>query len=71
MRSSGSPEPLTLDHDLPTTPHDVAVLKRLRCADTITTPEYLRFLRVFDPLPHHVLRSRPGPGGPEFALLAG
>ncbi len=71
MRSSGSPEWLSLDRDLPTTSDDVTALARLRAAGPADLAAYLRFLASFPPPPLAVLRARRGPGGTPFVLTAG
>ena len=68
MRSSGSPEFLSLDRDLPTTSDDVAALARLRATQREDLAVYLRFLAGFPPPPPAVLRVRRGPGGAPFEL---
>jgi hypothetical protein len=70
MRSSGLPEWLSLDRDLPTTSEDVAVLARLRAAGSADLAAYLRFLASFPAPPSAVLRARRGPGGTPFVLPA-
>lgn len=69
MRSSGSPEFLSLDRDLPTTPDDVAALARARATGPTGLAPYLRFLADFPPPPLAVLRARRGPGGAPFELV--
>lgn len=71
MRSSGSPEWLSLDRDLPTTSDDVTALARLRAAGSADFAVYLRFLASFPPPPAAVLRARRGPSGTPFVLTAG
>jgi hypothetical protein len=71
MRSSGSPEWLSLDQDLPTTSDDVTALARLRGAGSADLSVYLRFLASFPPPPLAVLRARRGPGGTPFVLTPG
>ena len=68
MRSSGSPEFLSLDRDLPTTPDDVATLARPRATQRKDLAAYLRFLAGFPPPPPAVVRVRRGPGGAPFEL---
>lgn len=68
MRSSGSPDRLALDRDLPTTDEDVAALRRLRHAEGIDLEGYLGFLGGFTPPAPSALRSRRGPAGPPFCL---
>ena len=68
MKSSDSPEFLSLDKDLPTTSDDVATLARLRGTGPEDLAVYLRFLAGFPPPPLAVLRARRGPGGTPFEL---
>ena len=68
MRSSGSPEFLSLDRDLPTTTDDVAALARFRRTGPKDFAVYLRFLAGFPPPSPAVLRARRGPGGAPFEL---
>jgi hypothetical protein len=42
--SSKPPEPLDLERDLPTTPEDVAALRRIRESRRTSFAQYLRFL---------------------------
>jgi hypothetical protein len=70
MRSSGSPEYLSLDTDLPTTSDDVAALARFHAAGSESFGVYLRFLTGFPSPPLAVLRARRGPGGAPFELAA-
>jgi hypothetical protein len=41
---SNRPEPLDLEKDLPTTPEDVAALRRIRDGRRMSFEEYLQFL---------------------------
>ena len=59
MRSSGSPESLSLDRDLPTTSDDVAALAGPSPPGPSDLVAYLRFLAGF-----RRLRSRPRAGAP-------
>lgn len=68
MKSSGSPESLSLDRDLPTTSDDVAALARLRASRAVDLVAYLRFLAGFPPPSLAALRARRGPGGVPFVL---
>jgi hypothetical protein len=69
MRSSGLPEYLSLDRDLPTTADDVTALARFRATGSAFAV-YLRFLAGFPPPPLAALRARRGPGGAPFELAA-
>lgn len=68
MRSEEPSEYLDLEKGLPTTPADVAALKRLRSRPPLTTPEFLRFLASLEPPTWLALRSRTGPRGEPFRL---
>ncbi len=68
MRSSGSPEYLSLERDLPTTADDVAALARFRAIAPEAFSVYLRFLAGFPSPPLAVLRARRGPCGAPFEL---
>jgi hypothetical protein len=70
MRSSGSPEWLSLDRDLPTTPDDVTALARLRAAAPADLATHLRFLASFPPPPSASLCAPRGPGGAPVVLAA-
>ena len=71
MRSSDSPELLSLDRDLPTTSDDIASLRKARTARQVLLDEYLEFLRRFEAPPAERLRSRRGPVGPPLDLYLG
>jgi hypothetical protein len=60
---------LRLDRDLPTTPEDIAVLRRLRYGPPLRFDDYLRVLAALDPPSPEWLRSRPGPRGTPFDLI--
>lgn len=66
MSSGDSAETLDLDRDLPTTPAEVAALRRVR-RSPVTLEDYLRFLAALEP-PPDALRRRPGPCGEPFSL---
>ena len=68
MRSFDHSEPLDLDHGLPTTDADVAILRRLRQPSTLATEDYLRFLALLVPPSTEALRARRGPRGEPFRL---
>lgn len=68
MRSNDPSEPLDLERGLPTTPEDVAALRRLKSRQALTTREFLRFLASLKPPTVQALRSRPGPRGEPFRL---
>lgn len=69
MKSNGCSDRLNLDRDLPTTPDDVAALRRVRVPPPMTLAEYFRFLAGFPEVPNEELRSRRGPrGGVPFEL---
>jgi len=51
LRSSGSPDDLTLDRDLPTSTGDVLALRHARVVRSVSLDEYLAFFRQFEPLP--------------------
>ena len=69
MSSSGRSEPLDLEKGLPTTPEDVAALRRLRRSGPILTPEeYFRFLAALPQPSADDLRRRRGPWGEPFRL---
>lgn len=68
MRSSAGSEVLDLERDLPTTPADVAALRRARAAAPLDFAGYLRFLAAWPSPPTEALRSRRGPHGRPFEL---
>ena len=68
MSSDERPEPLDLDRGLPTTPEDVAVLRRLRLWPPTATRDYLRALASLKPASWMALRARRGPRGEPFRL---
>ena len=70
MRSSGSPEWLSLDRDLPTSAEDVTALAGLRSPAPGDLAGYLRFLAGFTPPPRAILEARRGPRGVPFILVA-
>ena len=61
MRSSGSPEYLSLERDLPTTADDVAALARFRATAPEAFSSYLRFLAGFPSPPLAVLARKARP----------
>ena len=68
VRSSGCPDLLTLDRDLPTTAADGAALQRARAGRQVSLDEYLEFLQRFEAPPAERLRARRGPVGPPLDL---
>jgi hypothetical protein len=68
VRSSDSPEVLSLERDLPTTAADVAALRRARAAPRIALEDYLRFLQSLDRPSTAALRARRVAGGPPLDL---
>ena len=70
MTSGDSADLLRFDRDLPTSPEDIDVLRRLRHGRPLGFDEYLRCLAALDPLSTASLRSRSGPGGAPFDLIA-
>ena len=65
MRSDAPSEPLDLERGLPTTPEDIAALRRLRRPPPLSTEDFLRFLAQLEPPTWETLRSRKGPRGQE------
>ncbi len=65
--SSKQPEPLDLDKDLPTTPEDVAALKRIRERQRLGFADYLEFLSRLQ-LPTHGVRRKTHEGYEPFEL---
>jgi hypothetical protein len=70
VRSSGSADRFRLDRDLPTTPDDVAALRRAGAPRRIELDVYLRFLRAVGPPPPEALRARRSPTEPPFDLTS-
>ena len=69
MSSAERGEWLDLERDLPTTPEDVAALRRLRRHSAMDLDSYFRFLRSFPAATVQELSARKGPRGHEpFAL---
>jgi len=67
LRPSSRPTPLDLERDLPTTPEDVAALRRLR--DLPVSPaEYEELLRACGDASPEELARRQGPRGEPFEL---
>jgi hypothetical protein len=60
---------LDLERDLPTTPADVAALRRLERLPRLDLEQYLRFLSSFPRPSSEELRSRGGPNGDEPFVL--
>jgi hypothetical protein len=58
---------LDLERDLPTTPEDVAVLRRLR-NQPVTPAQYAELLRAMGDASYEELARRPGPRGEPFEL---
>ncbi len=56
---------MDLERDLPTTPADVAALRRAAAQARGEPLDYLAFLRAFGEASPEALRARPGPGGGE------
>ncbi|MDW7711545.1 MAG: hypothetical protein SCH98_13835 [Deferrisomatales bacterium] len=52
---------MDLDRDLPTTPEDIAALRRASCAVPPAPVDYLAFLETFGDPPAEALRARRGP----------
>ena len=68
-RSGAQSEPLDLERGLPTSPEDVAALRRLRETARLTTEAYLQALARFPSPSPELLRQRRGPyGGEPFRL---
>jgi len=65
--SSKHPEPLDLEKDLPTTPADVAALKRIRERQRLGFADYLEFLSRLE-LPDHGVRRKTHEGYEPFEL---
>ncbi len=65
--SSKYSEPLDLDRDLPTTPEDVAALKRIREHQRLGFADYLEFLSRLE-LPDHGVRRKTHEGYEPFEL---
>ncbi len=65
--SSKHPEPLDLERDLPTTPEDVAALKRIRERQRLGFADYLEFLSRLE-LPTHGVRRKTHKGYEPFEL---
>ena len=57
-----------LERDLPTTPEDIAVLRRLRREVALSPAEYEAFLEAFPEPPAEAMRARRGPRGEPFEL---
>jgi hypothetical protein len=71
MTSSSRRSDLDLAQGVPTTPEDVAALRRIRATRTLSTEQYLRALAHLPPLPLEVLKARKrGRGGEPFHLPA-
>jgi hypothetical protein len=71
MRSADAdrPEPLDLERDLPTTPADVAALRRARTKNRrLDFDAYLDFLAALNPADPAALHARKGPRGAPFRL---
>ena len=64
MSSDARANLLDLDRGLPTTAADVEALRRLPMP-TLTTADYMSWLRWFEPKDASVLRDRRGPSGDE------
>lgn len=59
---------LDLERDLPTTPEDVAIQRRLRRRQRLSPEEFAAFLESLGPRPYEELRARRGPRGEPFTL---
>jgi hypothetical protein len=57
-----------LERDLPTTPEDVAIQRRLRRRQRLSPEEFAAFLETLGSRPYEELRSRRGPRGEPFTL---
>ena len=68
MPSDARSETLDLSRGLPTTPEDVAALRRLRRRAPISTQDFLRFLASLPAPTYAALRARKGPRGEPFRL---
>lgn len=73
MSSSDRSDPavrldLDLERDLPTTPEDVAIQRRLRRRQRLSPEEFAAFLDALGSRPYEELRARRGPGGEPFTL---
>jgi hypothetical protein len=66
MTSSDPSRVLDLEHDLPTSPEDVAALRRAKGSSRPTLAEYLRFLAHLPAGPSAPVARKPG--GPPFVL---
>ncbi len=66
--SSKRAEPLDLDKDLPTTPEDVAALKRIRESRRLPFQEYLEWLSRLELPAEAAGRRRTHSGFPPFEL---
>jgi len=71
MRSSRPRSELSLAQGIPTTVEDVAALRKVRAARTLTTEQYLRALASLPAPPLEVLRARKRARGGEPFTLAG
>jgi hypothetical protein len=67
MSSKPASEPLDLERGLPTTPEDVAALRRAS-HNAVPDAELVRFLANFPPPTREELRRKPGPHGEPFRL---
>jgi hypothetical protein len=65
MPSDDRFEPLDLEEGVPTTPEDVAALRRARQRNVLSTEDFLRFLDQLPRPSRAALRSRRGPRGDE------
>jgi hypothetical protein len=52
---------IDLERDLPTSPEDVAALRRARLTRSLDLDAYLRFLASLPPSPASILGLKPGP----------
>lgn len=60
---------LDLDRDLPTTPEDIAALRRLKSIPALDFDQYLLFLSSLLAPSNEELRARRGPRGDEPFVL--
>ena len=65
MKSVDQTNYLDLERDLPTTPEDVAALRRLRRHAAMDLDSYFQFLGSFPPAAVEELAARTGPRGPQ------
>jgi hypothetical protein len=72
MRNSSPRSDLDLARGVPTTPEDIAALRKVRAARRLTTEQYLKALASLESPPLEVLRTRKlARGGEPFRLSGG